>query len=198
MTVSLQVNKNGTFYPVKYLWVRQGGVWTQVRQVFANQSGTWKQSYPEVADYQLAYDSGAVHVQLHSAGDYTQGWVYSPTYSVTNGSVLQQTVTVNATFYYGSHVITNSSVFRNDGTQMYTTGSVDWNFNVVYHTTQYRTFSFTDTIQPGSTLGYYGGMATYYNGDYNYSVGGNGFYELTVNYSSYTWPDGTPYTGGIV
>ena len=198
MTVGINVHYNGTFNPVRYLWVNQNGTWTQVRSVYNNVGGVWQQSYPETANYTINYDSGAVGQELHGAGDYSQGYVNSGTYSVTNNCVLQQTVNVAVTFYYGSHVITDSRIYRSDGTLLYDTGHVDWNFNVVYHSTQYRTFTITDTIPAQTTYGYYGSMATFYNGDYNYSVGGNGFNEITINYSSYTWPDGRAYSGSLV
>jgi hypothetical protein len=193
---SLQINRNGTYTPVRYFWVNQGGVWRQVRQSYIKQGGVWKQAYPQLSPYLISSSAGST--QLHSSGDYSQGFVSTSTYSVTNNSLLYQTVLVNATFYYGSHVQTQSTVTRNDGTVFVDTGMVDWNFNVVYHTTQYRSYGFYDSIPPGSTYGYYASMATNYNGDYNYSVGPNGLSSMTIDYSSFTWPDGVPYSGAIV
>ena len=193
---SLQINRNGTYTPVRYFYINQGGVWRQVRQSYINQGGVWRQTYPQLDPYLISYSAGST--QLHSAGDYSQGWVYTPTYSVTNNSLLYQTVYVASTFYYGSHVQAQSIVVRNDGVVLVDTGLQDWNFHVVYHSTQYRSYGVYDSIPPGTSRGYYAGMTTNYNGDYNYSIGGNGLSSMTINYSSFTWPDGVPYSGAIV
>jgi hypothetical protein len=117
---------------------------------------------------------------LHNAGDYSDGPVNSETYSVTNNSASPQDVNIIMEFFYGSHVITYSRIYRSDGTKLFDSGSVGWNFNVVYHSTQYVTFTVKDTIPAYATQGYYAQMQTAANGDYNYSVGPNGLYSLYI------------------
>jgi hypothetical protein len=124
--------------------------------------------------------TGAVSYTLHSAGDYGQGYSSSPTYSVTNNGSSSLNVTISVTFFYGSHVQTDSRIYRSDDTLLYNTGSIDWNFNVVYHSTQYRTYSVTDSIPANTTYGYYASMATFYNGDHDYSIGPDGMYSMSV------------------
>jgi hypothetical protein len=63
---------------------------------------------------------------------------------------------------------------------LFNTGSIDWNFNVSYHSTQYRTYSVTDSIPANTTYGYYASMATFYNGDHDYSIGPDGMYSMSV------------------
>ena len=42
---TLYVN-NGSFTPVKYVWVNNGGSWTKLKVEYVNDGGTWKQVYP--------------------------------------------------------------------------------------------------------------------------------------------------------
>jgi len=120
------------------------------------------------------------NVVLHGRGDYSDGPTNSSIFRVTNTSATPLAVNVSMTFFYGSHVRTYSRIYRSDGTKLYDTGLVDWNFNVVYHSTQYLTFTVSDTIPANTTYGYYAQMQTSANGDYDYSVGPNGLYSIVV------------------
>jgi hypothetical protein len=106
--------------------------------------------------------------------DYSGGPFNSPPLYATNSTGVARPVKVTMVLDPASHVNADIKIYRTDGVLFFDSGMVGWNYNQNapgFSQPHPITYTITDTIPNNTTYGYYMTVQTYWNGDYDYSLG---------------------------